>query len=170
MRAQRYSDVFAWIAVAIVLLVVGCAPVISQRALEEVDRSVSFEQLLDNPDAYRGKTVLLGGTIIETQNFSDRTLITILQRPLGYRDRPTSEDVSMGRFILQVPGFLDPAIYRPGRKVTVVGSVMGREVRPLGEVEYSYPLIEKRALHLWPAEHPGTVPRVHFGVAVGSGF
>jgi len=162
---------YCTLLVCIALLLAGCAPVISKGALNEVDQDLRFGQLLENPEAYRGKTVLLGGNIIETQNFSDRTLIVVLQRPLGFRKKPTEEDVSRGRFIVYVPGFLDPAIYRPKRKITVVGSVIGKEVRPLGEIEYSYPVIEKKELHLWPAEESYvTGPRLHFGVAIGTGF
>jgi outer membrane lipoprotein len=145
--------------------------VISKGALKKVDQGLGFEQLLKDPEAYRGKTVLLGGNIIETKNLPDRTLIVVLQRPLGFRKKPTQEDVSKGRFIVYVPGFLDPAIYRPNRRITILGSVMGREVRPLGETEYSYPVIEKRELYLWPAkESYMTEPRVHFGVAIGTWF
>jgi outer membrane lipoprotein len=50
----------------------------------------------------------------------------------------------------------------------VVGSVLGREVRPIGKIEYSYPVIEKKELYLWPSEENSeTGPRVHFGVGVG---
>ena len=124
---------------------------ISRRALKEVDQSLSFERLLENPETHKGKTVLLGGTIIDTRNSPDRTSIIVLQRPLGFRNKPTSEDISRGRFILYVVGFFDPVIYHPGREITVVGSVLGKEVRPLGEIEYTYPVIEKKELYLWPA-------------------
>lgn len=168
MEAERYCALFVCIALASPLLLAGCASVISHGALKEIDQTLSFEQLLENPEAYKEKTVLLGGNIIETQNLSDRTLIIVLQRPLGFRKKPTAEDVSRGRFIVYVLGFLDPVIYRHGRKITVVGSVMGREARPLGEIEYSYPVIEKKELYLWPAEeHSMTGPRVHFGFGIG---
>jgi outer membrane lipoprotein len=168
MKAVRYCTLFACISMAGSLLCAGCAPVISQGALKEVDQTLSFEQVLENPESYKGRIVLLGGDIIETQNFSDRTLLSVLQRPLGFNKKPKAEDVSRGRFIVYTLGFLDPAIYRRGRKITVVGSVMGRELRPLGEIEYSYPVIEKKELYLWPAdEYLVTEPRVHFGVGIG---
>jgi len=168
MKAERYRSLFVCIAMAFPFLLASCAPVISQRTLKEVDQGLSFEQLLENPEAYKGKTVLLGGNIIETQNFPERTLITVLQRPLGFRKKPAVEDKSKGRFIVYVAGFLDPAIYRPGRKITVVGSVVGKEVRPLGEIEYGYPVIEKKELYLWPAEDYSVGgPRLHFGVGIG---
>ena len=168
MKTKRNRALFMYISIAGFFLLSGCASVISQRALDEVDRTLVFEQLLENPEAHKGKTVLLGGTIIETQNFSDRTLIVVLQRPLGFRKRPIVEDVSRGRFIINTLGFLDPAIYRNERKITVVGSVIGSEVRTLGKTEYSYPVVEKRELYLWPLEeNSGTGPRVYFGVGIG---
>jgi len=171
MKATRYCAFFVCIAMVALLLLAGCASVISRRVLKEVDQTLSFEQLLENPEVYKGKTVLLGGNIIETQNFSNRTLIIVLQHPLGYRKKPISGDVSKGRFIISVPGFLDPVICRPGRKITVVGSVVGKEVRPLGEREYTYPVIAKRELHIWPPESRyGTEPRVRFGVGMGMRF
>ena len=168
MKTKRNYTLFVCSTIAGFFLLSGCASVISQRALHEVDQTLIFEQLLENPEAHKGKIVLLGGTIIETQNFSDRTLIVVLKCPLGFRKKPRVEDVSRGRFIIYTLGFLDPAIYRHGRKITVVGSVMGREVRPLGKIEYSYPVIEKSELYLWPLEEiSGTGPRVHFGVGIG---
>jgi outer membrane lipoprotein len=159
------------LAMAAVLLLVGCAHIISKEALQEVDTSVSFIQLSKDPVAYQGKTVLVGGDVIETQNFSDKTQVVVLQRPLGRRGEPGVGDVSEGRFIIQAPGFLDPAIYSPGRKLTVAGTVVGKEVRPLGEIEYTYPVVEKRELYLWPEEESASdEPRVHFGIGVGVGL
>ena len=158
------------LAMAAVLLVAGCAHVISKEVLQEVDTSVSFVQLSKEPDTYQGRTVLLGGDVIETQNLPDKTLVIVLQCPLGRRGQPGAGDVSEGRFLIQTTGFLDPAIYSPGRRLTVAGTVVGKEVRPLGEIEYTYPIIEKRELYLWPEESASDEPRVHFGVGIGVGF
>jgi len=171
MNAKRCRTLLACIATLAALVMAGCAPVISPAVLKEVDQSVRFEQVLKNPLAYRGRTVLLGGDIIETQNFPEKTLIVVLQRSLGFRKKPAAGGESKGRFIVSVPGFLDPAIYRPRRKVTVVGSVFGKEVRPLGEIEYAYPIITKRELYVWPSEESSaTQPRVRFGVGIGIGL
>ena len=168
MKAQRYCAFFICIAMTSSLLLAGCAAVISQEALEKTDKTLTFEKLLENPETHKGKTLLLGGTIIETQNFSDRSGIVVLQRPLDFQKKPTAEDVSRGRFIVYTLGFLDPAIYRHGRKITVVGSVMGSEVRSLDKMEYSYPVIEKKELYLWPSEENSIVgPRIHFGIGIG---
>ena len=168
MKAVRYCTIFVWIPLAGSLLCAGCATVISQGALDKADQTLSFEQILENPQAHKGRIVLLGGDIIETQILSGRTLITVLQRPLGFNKKPRDDDVSKGRFIVYTLDFLDPAIYRRGRKITVVGTVKGRELRLLSEIEYSYPVIEKKELYLWPTNsHFVTEPRVHFGVGIG---
>jgi outer membrane lipoprotein len=153
------------------LLMVGCAHVISREVLKEVDKNATFAQVLKDPDAYKGKTVLFGGAIIETKNLPDKTQIVVLQRPFDSQGQPATGDVSEGRFIIQTTGFLDPAIYSPGRKITVAGRVAGKEVRPLGEIKYTYPIIEQREHYLWPEEKSAsTEPKVHFGVGIGIGF
>jgi outer membrane lipoprotein len=171
MSISRNNCLPWFLTMVAMLLLVGCAHVISKQALKEVDKNATFAQVAKAPDAYKGKTVLFGGDIIETKNLSDKTLITVLQRPLGTRDRPAAGDVSEGRFIIQAPGFLDPAIYSPGRQMTVAGKVVGKEVRPLGEIQYTYPLIEKRELYLWPEEKSEPEEsKVHFGVGIGVGL
>jgi outer membrane lipoprotein len=165
------KNVLSFLVMASVILLSGCSHVISNVVLKEVDRNVSFAQVANAPDAYKGKTVLFGGDIIETQNLPDNTLILVLQRPIGRRGQPAAGDVSEGRFIIQTPGFLDPAIYSPGRKVTVAGTVLGKEVRPLGGIEYRYPIIEKRELYLWPDEnYSSTQPQTHIGFGIGIGL
>jgi len=148
----------------------ACAPVISQENLKIADRQLGFDQILRNPDAYLGKTVLLGGSIIKTTPYPEKTQMVVLQHPLGYRYKPAAESASMGRFILSAPGFWDPAIYRAGRLMTVVGTVTGKETRSLGEIEYTYPHIANKELYLWPMEEIDTRPRFYFGVGVGKTF
>jgi outer membrane lipoprotein len=171
MSITRNGVFFVVLAMVIALLPAGCAHVISKGVLQEVDTSVSFGQLLKDPEGYIGKTVLLGGDVIETQNLPDKTLVVVLQHPLGRRGEPTAGDVSEGRFIIQSPGFLDPAIYSPGRRLTVAGTVAGKEVRPLGEIEYTYPVIKERELYLWPEEESASgEPQTHFGIGIGIGL
>ncbi len=158
-------------ATLILMVTAACASVISKKVLDEVDPSVGFVEILADPDAYLGRGVLLGGYVIETRNLPGKTLILVLQSPLGYRKEPAAESSSKGRFIVSVPGFIDPAIYRPGRKVTVAGTISGKDVRPLGEVEYTYPVITKKEIYIWPEERSVlSEPRVRFGVGIGIGF
>ncbi len=150
---------------------VGCSPVIPQATLQQVDKSISFEALQQNPDLYRGKMVLLGGDIIEAKNEPSRTVFVVLARTLDSRNRPLEKYGSKGRFIFYQPGFLDPAIYRPDRKISVAGVVVGQEVRPLGDITYKYPVIENRVLYLWTEDdYYKSEPAIHFGIGVGVGL
>jgi len=171
MKKKRLRKILICLVVFTTGLVMsGCAPVISRETLKDVDKSLRFEQILANPDTFRESIVLLGGEIIDTKNFSDETRIFVLQRPLEFRNKPASTDVSKGRFIISTPDFLDPAIYRPGRKITVVGSVLGKEVRPLEEIAYPYPVIAQKELYLWPSEeYPGKATSVYISIGGGMG-
>ncbi len=153
------------------LIMSSCASVISKNVMKEVDTDLGFDQLKKDPDAHAGKIVLLGGSIIKTENVADKTNIFVLQRPLEFRNEPSSKDISKGRFIVTVPGFLDPEIYRPGRKITIAGAVMGKEVHPLDEIDYIYPIITKKELYLWPLEgYPDDGSKVRFGFGIHIGL
>ncbi len=147
-----------WLALMIICLVAACAPAISPQLRQQVDRGLSFAQLTADPDSYRGKMVLLGGVIVQTVPKPGVTEIEILQKPLDYWDEPVDGDRSGGRFLVQAEGFHDPAIYRADRKITVVGEVAGSEVRKLEALDYRYPVIQAKAVKLWPRPFPSPPP------------
>jgi outer membrane lipoprotein len=163
----------AWLlALVFVFLSPGCSPpAISRATLQQADRTLSIDRLLQNPDTFQGRTVLLGGEIIETGNAPGMTSIIILERHLDSRGKPRSGAASGGRFIVRHPSFLDPAIFRPGRIITVAGVVIGSKFQPLGEISYRYPLIENKELYLWPEDGSlAQEPSVHFGIDIGIGL
>jgi outer membrane lipoprotein len=160
-----------WSISALLLLSLGCASVFSSEALKEVNSNIPFMDIQRNPESFQGKTVLLGGKIINTQNFSEKTLLIVSQRMLNSNYKPIGEDQSEGRFMVSVHEFLDPAIYREERGITVIGRVAGSSVLPLNGTTYRYPIIEKKELYLWPVEEPlGKEPRIQFGIGIGFGF
>lgn len=148
-------------------VLIACAPVISPEILKAVDQTIAFEQILKNPDIYKGKVILLGGTIIKTINLSNETLIEVVQQPLSRRNMPKDPEASKGRFIIVFKEFKDPAIYSPGRLITVAGEVTGSQTRPLGETNYNYPLLTPKEYYLW---RPYEGPSIHIGVGVGTTF
>ena len=171
MNFINHKRVFKWITPLILLWLTACAPTISPEILKTVDQSISFEALLKNPDAFQGKTVLFGGDIVKTENYPDKTLIIVFQLSLNSDNKPIRGDKSGGRFIVSVMRFLDPAIFQPGRQITVVGVAAGKEVRPLDDIHYTYPVIDRRYLYLWQRENAiDTEPRVYFGFGVGTGW
>jgi outer membrane lipoprotein len=149
----------------------GCAKTFPPKTMETVDRNIRFSALQKNPSAFEGKSVLLGGVIIETQPHSEKTVLVISQRELNFNQNPVADEKSKGRFMVSTTEFLDPAIYRKGRKVTVIGRVTGEVIRPIDGVPYRYPVLQKVSLHLWPvAENMRSEPSFQFGINFGFGF
>jgi len=134
-------------------IVAGCFSPIEKPLRAQIDRSVAFALLRENPEAFVGRLVLLGGIIVRVENQKEKTVLEILEKRLDPWSKPYDEDASGGRFLVVCPEFLDPVIYREGRQVTVVGEVTGKEVRPLGEIDYQYPVVASKQIYLWP-EYP----------------
>ena len=132
-----------------VLLLSACTPVISPQLMGQVDRDVAFSALVSRPDEFRGKIVLLGGTIVQTVPKPKETEIEVVQKQISSSGEPSLTDQSEGRYLVVVGRFLDPAIYKSGRDITVAGEVQGSELRRLGEIDYRYPVISAQELHLW---------------------
>ena len=128
----------------------GCMSVFPKEMLQGVDRSLTLAALRSDPDTYRQARVVLAGEIIETRPKTGSSEIEVLSRPLGDGDAPRRTDHSDGRFLVLAPDFLDPAIYAPGRRVSVVGTVTGSEERPLGDQPYRYVVIRADQIYLWP--------------------
>jgi outer membrane lipoprotein len=117
--------------------------------MQEVKREIAFSEVLKAPEAFKGESIIWGGVIIETITRSDDTLMIVRQADLDFQKQPKDLDKSAGRFIIRYRGFLDPAIYSKDREVTVVGTIAGKEERPVGEHRYMYPVIDILDLHLW---------------------
>ena len=132
-----------------VFLLNACAPVISPQIMEQVDRNLTYGTLASRPDESKGKIVLLGGTIVQVTPKHKETEIEVVQKQVSSSGEPYLTDKSEGRYLVVVDSFLDPAIYRAGRDITVAGKVHGSVTRRLGEIDYRYPVIGALELHLW---------------------
>jgi outer membrane lipoprotein len=147
MSSKRW--VWCLILTGVIFLPTACAHVMSSEVRAKVRKDLTFSAVLANPDGYRGETVIWGGQVIETLNEPGSTFIKILQIPLDFTEMPEGEEGSQGRFMAEVKGYADPEIYRKGRRVTLAGEVIGKRVEPLSEIEYAYPLVKVREIHLW---------------------
>jgi outer membrane lipoprotein len=136
----------------------GCAHVISADLRTKARQDLSFATVLANPEAYQGTTVIWGGRIIDTLNEENKTLIKVLQMPLDFTDMPEDEEVSQGRFIAAIDGYVDPEIYRKGRMITIAGKINGRRSEPLGEIAYTYPLVDAQETYLWKSYYGPYAP------------
>ncbi len=152
---QRRPGLFASAGVMVLLLsLVGCASVISKQVRSEATGDLSLREVLVSPERYEGKVVIWSGTVLEAKNTPEGTLLKVLQKPADFQDRPKVTDVSEGRFLALERRYLDPAIYAKGREVTVAGTIVGKRTLPQGDIEYTYPLLEVKDLHLWRERIP----------------
>jgi outer membrane lipoprotein len=132
----------------------GCAHVISKDVLQQVNMEITFGELWKAPQAHQGEMVLLGGVVVKTVNRRDGTLLEVYQTEIDSRGRPIKLDISGGRFLAHYKGLLESEIYSKGRKVTIAGIVQGEQVMRLGEIDYHYPFLIIKDIHLWSKEQP----------------
>lgn len=120
------------------------------------------------PGSYRGTSVIWGGMIVATRNLSQYTEIEVLGYPLDRRQRPLTSRPPQGRFLVRQAGYLEEVNHAPGRLLTVTGALGDKVQGQVGEAPYTYPLVEARALHLWPADIQGNGSgRTRFNIGVG---
>ena len=123
--------------------------------------------------ARQGVAVRWGGVLIATRPGQQQTCFEIAAFELDGRARPRPSDDSPGRFLACSPGFFDPAVYQPGREVTVVGALAGTTPGRVGDYDYTFPRIDAATVHLWPDREPDEVGPVWWpmiGISVGGSF
>ncbi len=141
MRKLRIS------AAALLIILAGCAHNISAPSRALVDRSVTFRQLIENPYAYHGKMIMLGGTVAAVEHTREGTRLEVIEHRLDSRELPDESVSSRGRFLATTPESLDSAKFEPGTLVTMAGEVVGQKSEKRQGVVYTYPLIAIREIH-----------------------
>jgi len=133
------------------LLLSSCATTTPQ-ALQGSFSVLSPSQSTANPQT--DISVRWGGRIIETLPENGRTCFQIMARPLSRNGRPSThfsaDDASEGRFLACHQGFYDPAVYQPGRDMTVRGNISGHQTIQIGEYDYLLPQVDADFVYLWP--------------------
>ncbi|MBK8068010.1 MAG: Slp/YeaY family lipoprotein [Rhodanobacteraceae bacterium] len=102
-----------------------------------------------------------GGRVIDVLPAANETCLEVLGMPLDARARPRDLDADIGRFRACKSGFLDPAVFVPGREVTVTGRVEARAQRQIGEYSYDMPQLRVDTLFLWPERPAIEDIRIH---------
>ena len=175
---------------AILLVGSGCMSgpqVVPEVFKANIDSTVTFPKVLEEPTLYQRTMVLLGGEVLTAKRLKEGTRLEILQLPLDGSEEPVLDrTVSQGRVFALESSFLDPATLPPNTRVTLVGEITGVTRANLDELEYRYPTVTIKHLHVWPElvlEQPGdsgprygifgggsSGGRVGGGVGIGIGF
>lgn len=132
----------------IFLFLTSCAP-FSKELMRQVDESITLPEVKKAPSSYIGKQVLWGGVIVETKNRPEETTIVVRQAELDYERRPIDLSQSAGRFLVKYQDFLDPAIFQPGREISVIGEITGTETIFTEGINLTVPVVLAKEIKLW---------------------
>ena len=163
-----------------VMLLAGCATS-GNRAFVAAEKEAAPDVLTvaavrQQPQVHAQSEVECGGVVAQVENREGATWIEAIERPLNSIGQPIPSNLSGGRFLAVVPGFLDPADYREGRAITVAGNIEGIDVRPLGGTAYDYPKVSVVDHQLWIPNTQRLARRGHYyrpylgNVRLGIGF
>lgn len=145
----------SFIIFALLLCGTGCSSsyltTVPADLTKRVNHALSFPQIKESADSYKGTVVMLGGHILAAKRLQDSTQLTVLQLPLIDDQEPTLDlTQSQGRFLAIQQDFLDPATVPAGTKVTIIGEVSGIQTQSLDETTYDYPVLIIKHLKVWP--------------------
>ncbi len=109
------------------VLFTGCGA-LPARYIQQAEPGVTLTSLVSAQEAYQGKTVILGGVVVDQQQDGPRLWLHLKNRPLDkdYRPhRPTiNEGPEAGYYWVLVPdASLLPPKWKQWARVTVVGRV-----------------------------------------------
>ncbi len=148
--------------------------VIPDRLEGQVNRTLKFEQVRDNPQEYKGEMLVVGGEVLSVDRRQDTTRIEVLQLPLNDDYIPANQRTqTQGRFIALSKGHdpLDPAVFDKGVAISLVGELVGSETIKVGEDDKQVPVFGIKDLTIWDKAHYwGNPPGYGLGWGYPSGF
>ncbi len=137
---------------SLALFLQGCTYAISPDMAGRADKTIPFEKLQNDPVSFKGKLVILGGTITQITTVKQGTLIEVTQKQLDYWGQPERTKRTGGRFLVFHAGYLNTMAYAPGNDITLAGEVLGTGSPMIGDTQYDYPVLLAKELKLWRRE------------------
>jgi outer membrane lipoprotein len=149
---------------ALLLTLTACAS--APLKLEGVNRAIN-PAMVTTEHPYTSTRVVWGGMIIKTEPLQQQTQIEVLAFPVDENGEPDRQTASLGRFLIQHKGFLEPTDFAPGRWLSVVGIIGQAQTGSVGEASYRFPVIQPEQLYLWPlTASSNTQTFFHFGIGI----
>lgn len=166
---MKHGPIRILIILTLGFMMASCAGGISNESRSRVTYFGDFAGLQQQSEHHIDQIVILGGKVIETRVDEGVTEMEILHLNLNRSDQPEDNDQSQGRYLVRTRQFLDPVLYPKGTLITVVGRIQGSEKGTIGDMAYTYPVVELMEIKKWPARDSRS-PRFHFGVGIGTHF
>jgi len=120
----------------------ACTQTIPSKYVKGAEPGVTLTTLMNRPEAYQGKIVILGGVIVEEKREGERVWLRMRNRPLDKDYQPhrpgSLNDTEAGYYWVTVASSGLPKSYRNWARVTVVGRVAeepGTGARPSAKTE-----------------------------------
>jgi outer membrane lipoprotein len=155
---MRLSVLFA------VAMLAGCAAPVFKDAPPAV---ATPNEVASAPERYHDAGVVWGGKILGVRNRADTTEVEIVAYPLDRAQRPDPGAETLGRFVISLPGFVEPLDFPSGRYLTLQGRVSGTQVARIDEHDVVLPIVAEANVHLWPVNFPYDGSHWSFGVGFG---
>lgn len=159
------NRLFVRITFAFLLLLSACATT-PDFDTTNADLSVAPQQAANELPLLKGKVVIWGGIIVNSQNLKNETQFEVLAYPLDSDQEPNIDKKPIGRFLAVQEGYIETTDYSQGRTVTIKGTLKETRMGRIGETEYTYPTILLDRIFLWPRRSERTQTRFHIGIGV----
>ncbi|WP_410015283.1 Slp family lipoprotein [Sodalis sp. RH24] len=144
--AQRRR--FTWPALAVVMMLSGCATVPDAVRGTSPTPQQDLVRVLNAPSLYVGQEARFGGKVVKVTNLNGRTRLEIASVPLDDSARPRLHQVSTGRVVAYINGFLEPMDFNH-QWVTVVGPITGTEKGAVDKAEYTFVVVRADGYKRW---------------------
>ena len=157
MQRPHVMRVSACLALLLLVFLSGCIHTISKQSLARADRSLKFSELQKDPDAHRGKLIIVGGVVAGVRQVKEGAELEVVEYPLDNEELPDTAAWSEGSFLVVLPSSADMTQFKPGAIVTMAGEVTGKAVRSLKNMEYTYPVLVAKEIYI-TVPPPGGYP------------
>ncbi|HSA86514.1 MAG TPA: Slp family lipoprotein [Nitrospira sp.] len=146
---------------------------IPDHLLGHVNKELTYEQVKTSPAAARGQIVVWGGEVLNAVRDPEKTTVEVLEIPLNKDHIPLDKRASSrGRFLaIDSHGeIIDPAIFKEGSRVTVIGEILELRTETLEQAAYDYPVVAIRDLTVWDEHTTSNYPLAGFHNYYGYGY
>lgn len=145
-----------------VLFFSGCAMVPDSLEVPEGTELISYSTAVTSGTNAQGKKARWGGVIVGVENKPNKTFIEVVHFPLNSYGKPNTSEETIGRFKVQIDGFVDPIVFEKGRSATFLGTLLPPTSGMVGEQPYIYPTLLVDDYHMWRKRQVYDVTMYHF--------
>lgn len=150
-----------------VVLATGCTIIPEDIRVPDDTNLVSYNKAVTGGDGVKGKMARWGGVIVGVENKENKTWVEVVNFPLNHYGRPNTFEETIGRFKVELDGFVDPINFEEGRSVTFIGAVERPVAGMVGEQPYMYPRIKCENFHMWRQDSLNYVHPMFFDYRMG---